>query len=400
MSDPKEQIERIRGQLETGERGGSEDDREVLLELSDELYLIPSQVGDLRHLKLLRHGVRMAEEVGGVADALEDREAAEDIVRWIHQNYDNADTNSDYRIALKQIGRRVSDEDGDDVPESMAWIPSGKPSTYDPAPNPGDMLRWEEDVLPMIDATGNPRDAALIAVAWDAGPRSGELRSLTYGDVTDHKHGFQITVQGKQGQRSIVLVPSVPYLQRWLEAHPGGHRDDPLWCKLSEPESVSYQCLRDSLQTAGEKAGIEKPLTFTNLRKSSASHLACRGMNQAHLEDHHGWVRGSDVASRYISTFADDTNREVARLHGVSIDEEDEPEPTAPVECPRCHQTTPREKEKCIHCQQPLTKEAAMQHMKTCEYCGEPISSYPEHLPDCPNVDTGDQGDERGQADD
>jgi integrase len=399
MTDASSQLDLMREQLENGERGGCEADRNVLLEFSDELYLIPSEVGDLRHVKLLRHGLRMAEEPGGLAAALENREAAENIVRWIHRNYDNAETNSDYRVALKQIGRRASDENGDDVPDSMEWIPSGKPSTYDPSPEPGDMLYWEEDVLPMIDATTNYRDAALIAVAWDAGARSGELRSLTVGDVTDHKHGYQITVQGKQGKRSVVLVPSVPYLQRWLEQHPGGERDDPLWCRLDRPEETSYQALRQALNTAGEKAGVEKPTTFTNFRKSSASHLARRGMSQAHLEDHHGWVRGSGIASRYISTFAEDTNREVARLHGVSIDEEDEPEPTAPVECPRCHQTTPREKNQCIHCQQPLSKEAAMQHMETCKWCGEPINSYPEHLPNCPEVDLG-SGDAANQADD
>jgi integrase len=398
MGSAADRIETIRTDRIPDNPDLSTTDQDALLEFSDELYLRNAEYSDHRHEKLLRHCVLIAEGVGGLAQAREDRDTAEDLVRWINRTYDNEETNRDFRVALRVFGKHTTD--GDDVPSSLDWISSTTSRSYKPQPDPANMLHWDDHIIPMIDACHNNRDAAIIAVAWDAGCRSGEFRNLTMGDVTDHKHGYQITVQGKQGQRSIVLVPSVPYLQRWLEAHPGGHRDDPLWCKLSQPESVSYQCLRDSLQTAGEKAGIEKPLTFTNLRKSSASHLARRMMNQAHLEDHHGWVRGSDVASRYISTFADDTNREVARLHGVSIDEEDEPEPTAPVECPRCHQTTPREKEKCIHCQQPLTKEAAMQHMKTCEYCGEPISSYPEHLPDCPNVDTGDQGVERGQADD
>ncbi|MFY4815738.1 site-specific integrase, partial [Haloarcula sp. AONF1] len=101
-----------------------------------------------------------------------------------------------------------------------------------------------------------------------------------------------------------------------------------------------------------------------------------------------------------IATFADDTNREVARLHGVDIDEEDEPEPTAPVECPRCHQSTPREKTQCIHCQQPLTKVAAMENRETCEWCGKPISSYPEHLPNCSEVDVGGGGTGQGEAGD
>jgi len=89
------------------------------LEFSNELFLIPSQVGDQRHLKLLRHNVRMAEHGGSPVMALESEEAAKEIVRWIHRTYDNAETNRDYRVALKQFGRRVTDQNGDDPPESM-----------------------------------------------------------------------------------------------------------------------------------------------------------------------------------------------------------------------------------------------------------------------------------------
>lgn len=74
------------------------------------------------------------------------------------------------------------------------------------------MLKWEKDVLPMIEETRNARDAALIAVAFDAGARSGELQELTVGDVTDAKNGLRIFVDGKMGQRSVLLIPSVPYL--------------------------------------------------------------------------------------------------------------------------------------------------------------------------------------------
>ena len=47
------------------------------------------------HEKLLRHAVRAAEKAGGLTDALEDREAADDIVRWINRTYDNPRTKCD-----------------------------------------------------------------------------------------------------------------------------------------------------------------------------------------------------------------------------------------------------------------------------------------------------------------
>ena len=363
MSDPGAQIETLRDRIEASDEI-SDADRSALFDFSDELYLLQTKYSDHRHLKLLRHCTRMAEHVGGLAEALEERDATEDLVRWINRTYDNEETNRDYRVALSVFGRRTTDENGDDPPESIEWVPSGTSSNYDPAPNPGDMLHWEEDVLPMIEATDYSRDAALIAVAWDSGARSGEIRSLTMGDVADHRHGFQLTFQGKTGQRTVTLIPSVPYLQRWLSDHPA--RDDPnapLWCKLNRPEEFSYRMFTKILEGAAEDAGIRKPVTFTNFRKSSASYLASQGMNQAHIEDHHGWVRGSDVAAHYVSVFGEDADRELAKIHGAEIDEEDEPDPKAPIDCPRCGRETPREKDFCVWCSQATSHDAVEEIM-------------------------------------
>jgi len=60
------------------------------------------------------------------------------------------------------------------------------------------------------------------------------------------------------------------------------------------------------LEGAAEDAGVDKPVTFTNFRKSSASYLASQGMNQGHIEDHHGWVRGSDVADAVLTLIKED----------------------------------------------------------------------------------------------
>lgn len=198
-----------------------------------------------------------------------------------------------------------------------------------------------------------------VAVAFDTGLRSGEFQALTVGDVTDHRHGLQVTVEGKQGRRSVTLIPSVPYLQRWLGDHPRGDDPDaPLWCTLDTGEALSYQMKTRMLSDPAERAGVEKPVTITNFRKSSAAHLASKGMNQAHLEDHHGWVRGSDAAARYISVFAEDADRELARIYGREVEEPEDDE-IAPLACPRCGKETPREKSLCVWCGQALEPGAA-----------------------------------------
>ncbi|ELZ26672.1 integrase family protein [Halogeometricum pallidum JCM 14848] len=348
---PKQEVDRLRDRVTTSDEISS-DDQERLIAFSDQMYLLKSEYGLHRHVKLLRHCTRMAEEVGGLTDALESRNAAENLVGWINRNYDNEETNRDYRVALRMFAKRVTEDD--EIPPSIEWVPADTSRNYDPKPSPGEMLRWEGDILPMIDATMNARDAAFIAVAWDSGARSGELRELRVGDVTDHKHGLQITVDGKTGQRTITLIPSVPYLQRWLQDHPRkGDSGAPLWCKLQSGEEMSYQMFRKLLIEAADRAGVTKPVTITNFRKSSASFLASQNVNQARIEDHHGWTRGSSVASRYIAIFGGESDRALARAHGLDVEDET-PDPIAPNECPRCQRETPRHEEFCVWCGQAL----------------------------------------------
>lgn len=71
----------------------SDDDTATLLTFSDQLDL--HDYSDNRHEELLRHTVRLSEKVGGLTDALEDRKAAEALVRWINTEYSNPRTKCD-----------------------------------------------------------------------------------------------------------------------------------------------------------------------------------------------------------------------------------------------------------------------------------------------------------------
>lgn len=334
-------------------------DAEILLKMSDQIRLLgEAEYSIQRHEFLLRRNFTLAKEVGGLADALDDRDAAEEIVRHINRAKANSpETNKDYRTAFRMFGGLVTDGPADEKPASIDWVPGGYPSNYDPAPDPAKMYRWEKHIQPMFDACNNSRDRALVALAWDLGPRPGELFDLTVGRFTDHKYGLQVTLEGgKRGTRSPILIPSVPYVRQWLEDHPAG--DDPsapLWSRRNTVKAITNQRIRDILKEIAARAAMTPPSTPTpsRMRKSSASFLASQGVSQAHLEDHHGWDRGSNVAARYISVFADANDREIARAHGRDI-EEDETEPLAPIQCHRCGQETPRQRDFCMHCDQVL----------------------------------------------
>jgi len=353
MTGTDTELDRLRARIADSDEIATAD-RAVLDAFDDRLTLLNQQYSEHRHVKLLRHCTIIAEacDDGDLAAALEDRTAAERLVSWINRTYDNEETNRDYRTALRVFGKRVAD--GDDWPDSISWIPTATSSDYDPTPDPREMLRWQDDIVPMLEVAPTSRARALIALQFDGGFRGGELKSLCVGDIQDHEHGLQVTVDGKQGQRTVLLIPAVPHVNAWLADHPAtDDRDAPLWSKLRRAEGISDRMLYNIFEGVADDAGVDKPVTPTNFRKSSAAFLASRNLNQAHIEDHHGWVRGSDACARYIAVFGESTDRELARLHGRDVSGE-EPERIDPIECPTCEHANDREASFCSRCGQVL----------------------------------------------
>lgn len=391
-ADPRADVDRIRRQLRGGGNGPQqvpfEADRQHLLKASDNMRLVQSEVGDYRQLKILRHWRRMAilapwptvedfrrndeakkagvsneediegllEEHGFLGLALDFRAPAEAIVRWIHSEYSNEHTNQDYRTALRSFGRYRMKLD--EPPESLAWIPTTTSNDFDPVPSERDLLLWKKDVLPMIEASRNPRDKALFAVQFEAGCRSGELQNLRVCDVFDSDHSVGIHVDGKRGERVVHLIKSVPYLQGWLDEHPGDD-DDFLWSKLASPDRPSYNTWKNYFENAADRAGVSKVVTPSNFRKSNTRWLVKLGLPQPRIEDRQGRKRGSQHTRRYLANFGEESNeRKYARLHGKDVEME-EPESIGPIECPRCGQDTPREGDRCMKCGFALSHQAA-----------------------------------------
>lgn len=394
-ADPREEVDTLRSRLRNGERYVQfEADRDHLVKMSDNIRLVPSEIGDHRHLKLLRHCSRMAqlaepptvddfkdndeadragvsvdedvedllEEHGLLGLALEYRAATEALVRWINDEYSNEHTNQDYRTALRSFGRYRGKLD--DPPESLAWIPTGTSNDFNPVPSERDLLTHEEDIQPMLEVCHNPRDKALIAVQFEAGLRGGELYDLRVGDVFDSEHSVGVHVDGKEGERTVHLINSIPYLQRWLGEHPAREDDQCyLWSKLNAPERPSYTTFLNYFKDAAGRAGVSKEVTPTNFRKSNTRWLVLLGFSQARIEDRQGRKRGSEHTARYLARFGDESNeRAYAKLHGVEVEDDDTaPDEMGPIECPRCHRETPRERDFCMWCDGALNFEATEQ---------------------------------------
>jgi len=383
MSTPQERVDNLRERIQDGTRDiPTQRDQDILIEFSDRLKLLRETYGWHRHEKLLRHCVRISENAPPeLAETLEDRDATEEAVRWIHDTYDlgeTPETNQNYRVALRVFGRRVTDENGDDPPPSIDWVNSTLPNDYDPSPAPGAMLRWEVDIEPMLEECRNTRDEAAIALQFDAGLRGGELYDLTLGDISDSDHGLVVQVDGKTGQRSVDLIPSTPHVQRWLSDHPGSGDDTYLWTSLQSPSRLSYNSYLDMFKRPANRADVEKDVTPTAFRKSNLAWLCRQGMNARHIERRQGRKHGSDAVARYTAIFDDDVGSEYAELMGLEVSEDDDSAEFAPVTCPRCDRETPQRESRCMWCGQALSSEAAAEAASQDQDMMQAIADNPE----------------------
>ena len=373
MSKLAPQIEALHTRIEESDVL-SQDVKDELRRFSSELGVHNYSTG--RRVKLLQHCTMLAgdskkydpdelpepELVDILGESEKAKEKAKQYVSWINGHYESEESKRDMRVALRMLGGHLTPGDPkEEKPLSVEWISADLPDDYDPIPDKTKMWWWDEHILPCLNNGKYARNKAALAVDWDSGARSGEFRSMKVGDVTDHKNGMEITVDGRQGQRTVTLITSVPYLRRWLEVHPKADDPEaPLWCGLDSGTEISYKMkqkmIRAPVKRAVDNGDLKKPskMGFTRMRKSSASYLARKNVSQHHLERHHGWVENSDEARRYIVVFAEDTAREVARAHGVDVSEEEIAD-IGPVQCPRCQRETPRDKIQCMWCGQALS---------------------------------------------
>lgn len=328
--------------------------------------LVTEDYSDKRRYKILVTLKKIAEYADFNFDEAEE-ENLRDLVAEIN-GLDLANrTKQDYRKILKRfyrwINRQFERETApkgyngkDEHPEVVDWIPTHTKNGSDKLPK--DLLT-PEDVDDLIKAAHNLRDKALIALLWDTGARYSELMDLKVGDIEDREHGKKVVVEGKTGSRRIPLRESVPYLNKWLSAHPSGEKDAPLFCKLQNPgETPSHYYVNSKmLKKAAEKAGLDKPTNPHHFRHSRASFLANK-FTEAQLCEWFGWVQGSDVPAKYVHLSGRDIDKAFNQMHGIEEEDEDNMEDRTQ-ECPRCEEINEAGARFCMRCGQALNQEAA-----------------------------------------
>ncbi|MFA4983679.1 MAG: tyrosine-type recombinase/integrase, partial [Candidatus Micrarchaeia archaeon] len=163
-----------------------------------------------------------------------------------------------YKAILKTFYKWL--EGNDEIfPEKIRWL---KPKVHAASNKLPQDVFDEKDIQTMLSKTDDARDQAIIAVLYESGARAEEFLSLRLKDMQNETHGIRIRLDGKTGERSILLVSSIPYIVRYLNIHPDKeNRDSPIWYARmnGRVQPLSYSGLKAILRIVGQRAGITKP---------------------------------------------------------------------------------------------------------------------------------------------
>lgn len=366
--DFKEKIKQTTKRIEDSEKI-SQENKELLKDFRRDLKL--EGLSNAWIHKLLAHLTIIGRYAEKKSFQDLNKEDLKDLVEKIQERDISEATLNDYKQVIKRFWKWLNNGEH---PEKTSWINTGNRANNNKLPK--DLLT-KEDVENLIEAAYNSRDKALIAILWETGARIGELIDLKIGDIEERKHGKKVVIDGKTGERRLPLIESVPYLNQWLNKHPTGEKQDPLWCKIQQTgkgiEALSYNYIRQKiLQKTRDKADLDKPVNPHHFRHSRATERASK-WTEAMMCEFFGWVQGSDIPAKYVHLSGRDIDEIYDQEHGL-VEEEEEEEKTFVEECPRCGELNENNTRFCGSCGKELSVEAAMEVEETEEEAKEKAS--------------------------
>ena len=173
--------------------------------------------------------------------------------------------------------------------------------------SPGELLTRDE-VKSLIAVAENYRDAAMIALQYDAGCRPQELRNLDRNDILFDENGLLVIFRGSKGERKIRVVTTMhsdQYLKEFLAINPKRY-----------PFSMTPENYIKIFKGLSLKAGIEKAVSPYSLRHSRVTHLSTL-MTETVQCAYFGWIQGSDMPKVYNHTTSEDVEKRLIEINAM-----------------------------------------------------------------------------------
>lgn len=171
------------------------------------------------------------------------------------------------------------------------------------------------------DATpAGARDAAIIALAWSTGLRRDELARLTRANLSkEHEDALDITILGKGRKKRTVYVNdgALAALTDWLELR--GNLKGALFVPVNKGGAVlagqlSGEALRVMLEKRSGQAGLTRPITWHDFRRTFAGNLWGAGIDGVTIQKLMGHASQNQTA-RYDRRPEESKRQAVKVLH-------------------------------------------------------------------------------------
>jgi site-specific recombinase XerD len=238
----------------------------------------------------------------------------------------------------------------------------------------------KNDVATLIKCGKDIREEAMVAVIYESGCRVGEFANMHINDLVDDKHGAKITVTGKTGSRTLLLIESIPYLTRWLEHHPlKDQKNAPLWVNTDRPYGrLHVGHVAQIIRELAKRSGIQKPIHPHAFRHARATFLA-RFLSDSQMKVYFGWSANSNMVAVYVHLSGRDNDGAVLRSAGIEQTEDVvEKSPLQEKECPRCHTKNTGVAAFCQLCGRPFKENAVLPESNEIDDLREKVKTLTE----------------------
>lgn len=222
----------------------------------------------------------------------------------------------------------------------------------------------EKDILDMANAAENFRNRFLITGGYESACRKSEFIGLKVGDIELKDKYAILHVDGKTGQRAVLIMNSFPDLINYLNHHP--LKDDlnaPLFLNHNGLAMINKQYtslgnygFNDILRKLAKTAGIKKKVYPHVLRHSKLTHLAHEGYTEVELRKIAGWSNNSTMADVYVHQNTQQVMNKRLAAAGIikETKEQTQQELMKPHDCKFCGEQNSAGMKYCGNCGRPL----------------------------------------------
>jgi len=291
------------------------------------------------------------------------RQDIQNVVGLIEKMDYAPETKRGIRISIKKFFKWLRKIDDKGVyPDEVKWMSTTSKNGSHRLP---EELLTEQDIVKLINASGNKRDRAFISVLYESGARITEVMTIKIKNISFDDLGARINVFGKTGSRRIRLVSSAVYLQEWLNEHPDKDNPDSfVWIKTNN-ELIGYARIGVLLKRIAKRAGVKKRVNPHSFRHARATYLA-NFLTEAQLKEVFGWTQGSKMSAIYVHLSSRDTDEAILKVYGKVIkDKTKEKSLLTPRECLRCKTQNEATNKFCKLCGFVLDKQEADKIIQT-----------------------------------